>query len=199
MKRIALPAVITAILGPIQSVSGWMISGALWPGFDPIKKTISDLAADDSPVQAIQSSFFILGGTLSIIAAIYARTLALPGRITIFAGGLATYGLTYFTTPSQDGYSWPHRYFAIASFILFSIWPLLSMRLDKNYPWILRPWGSVLSTAVMGVIAGWFLLTWLDPNATTTGLVERVIATAQTGYLSLVILLCWFQQRRLKA
>ena len=199
MKLIGRPAVIAAILGPIQSVSGWLISGALWPGFDPIKKTISDLAADDSPVQAIQSSFFILGGTLSLIAAIYSRTLAMPGRIAIFAGGIATYGLTYFTTPSQDGYSWPHRYFAIASFILFSIWPILSMRLGKEYPWILRPWGSILSTVIMGVIAGWFLLTWLDPNATTTGLVERVIATAQTGYLSVVILLCWFQQRRLKA
>ena len=131
MKTIGKPALFAATIGPVQSVLGWVIAGSLWPGYDPIRKTISDLAADDSPVQWIQSSFFVLGGTLSLLAAIYARSLAMPGRVVIFLGGLATYGFTYFTTPSQDGHSDMHRYFAIASFVLFSAWPIFSMRLNK--------------------------------------------------------------------
>lgn len=196
MRKIGKPALFAATLGPIQSVLGWAISGALWPGYDPIRKTISDLAADDSPVQFLQSSFFILGGTLSLIAAIWSRSLALPGRIMIFAGGLATYGFTYFTTPSQDGHSDMHRNFAIISFVLFSAWPLFSMRVSREYPWVLRPTGVIVATLGFTVISLWFLSTWTNPDATNVGLVERIIATAQTTYLSAVIWISWLAGKR---
>ncbi len=61
MKPIEKPAFIAALIGPIQSVLGWSIAGALWVGYDPVRQTISDLAANESPVQLIMSSFFILG------------------------------------------------------------------------------------------------------------------------------------------
>jgi hypothetical membrane protein len=196
MKTIGKPALFAATLGPVQSVLGWVISGALWPGYDPIRKTISDLAADDSPVQWIQSSFFILGGTLSLIAAIYARSFAMPGRVVIFLGGVATYGFTYFTTPSQDSSSEMHRVFAIISFVLFSAWPLFSMRISGSYPWVLRPVGAIVATLGFTVISLWFLSTWTNPDATNVGLVERIIATAQTTYLSAVIWIAWLHAKR---
>jgi len=196
MKTIGKPALFAATIGPIQSVLGWLIAGSLWPGYDPIRKTISDLAADDSPVQWIQSSFFLLGGTLSLLAAIYARSLAMPGRVIIFLGGLATYGFTYFTTPSQDGHSDMHRYFAIASFVLFSAWPIFSMRLNNQYPWVLRPAGAIIATIGFTIISLWFLSTWTNPDANNVGLVERVIATSQTTYLSVVIWICWLAGKR---
>jgi len=196
MKQIMRPAIIAAAIGPVQSILGWVIAGALMPDYDPIRKTISDLAADDSPVKWIQSSFFILGGTLTLIAAVYARSLAMPGRIALFVAGIATYGLTFFATPSQTGYSNAHRAFAIASFILMSAWPLLSMRLDKSYPWVLRPWGAIGATLVLTVISLWFLSTWTDPNSTITGLAERIIAVSQTAWLSAVIWICWLVGRK---
>lgn len=196
MKKISWPAAVAAIIGPIQSVLGWVISAALWPTYDPIAKTISDLAADDSPVQAIQTSFFVLGGTLSLVAAVHARSLSMPGRVLIFLGGLATYGFAYFTTPSQDSSSEMHRLFAIISFVIFSAWPLFAMRFDKAYPWVLRPVGVIVATAIMTAVSLWFLATWTSPDATNVGLAERVVATMQTGYLSLVILVCWFKGKR---
>lgn len=196
MKTIGKPALFAATLGPVQSVLGWVIAGALWPGYDPIRKTISDLAADDSPVQWIQSSFFILGGTLSLIAAIYVRSFAMPGRVVIFLGGVATYGFTYFTTPSQDSSSEMHRVFAIISFVLFSAWPLFSMRISGSYPWVLRPVGAIVATLGFTVISLWFLSTWTNPEATNVGLVERIIATAQTTYLSAVIWIAWLHAKR---
>lgn len=196
MKKISWPAAVAAIIGPIQSVLGWVISAALWPGYDPIAKTISDLAADDSPVQAIQTSFFVLGGTLSLIAALYARSFSMPGRVMIFLGGLATYGFAYFTTPSQDSSSEMHRLFAIISFVIFSAWPLFAMRFDKAYPWVLRPVGVIFATAIMTAVSLWFLATWTSPDATNVGLAERVVATMQTSYLSLIILVCWFKGKR---
>jgi hypothetical membrane protein len=195
---IGRPALFAAIVGPIQAVLGWVIAGALWPGgFDHLTKTISDLAADDSPVKWIQSSFFILGGTLSLIAAVYARALALPGRIVIFVAGLTTYGLTIFATPTQLTFSTWHRVFAIATFILMSAWPLFSMRFGRNNPWVLRPVGAIAATLAFTVGSLMFLSVWANPEQPLVGLWERVIAVSQTLYMSVVVVLSWryFQKR----
>ncbi len=199
MKRIGLAALIASTIGPVQSILGWVISGALWPGYDPIRKTISDLAAEDSPVQAIQTSFFFLGATLTVIGAISARTLALPGRITLFLAGLATYALAIFTTPSQVGHSDAHRIAASISFVLMSAWPVLSMRFDRRYPWVVRPVAAIGSTIGLTLISLWFLSTWLDPNTTVVGLSERVIVTAQVLWLSFTVWTCWLIERDAKA
>jgi hypothetical membrane protein len=196
MSTIERPALYAATVGPIQSVAGWAIAGSLWQGYDPIRKTISDLAANDSPVQLLMSSFFILGGTLSLIVAIYAKAFAMPGRVMIFLAGIATYGFTIFATPSQDSYSTPHRIFASIAFVLMAAWPLFSMRRDKSFPWILRPVGAILSTLLMTVLAVWFLLSWLDPTFTAVGLAERVMAVAQVWYMAFVIWVVYLHQQR---
>ena len=183
-------------MGPIQSILGWVISGSLWPGYDPIRQTISDLAADDSPVRYIQTGFFFLGATLTLVGAISARSLAMPGRIALLLAGLATYALAIFTTPSQTGHSDAHRISASISFVLMSAWPLLSMRFDKRYSWVIRPVGAILSTLVLTLISLWFLSVWLDPSATLVGLAERVIVTAQVLWLSFTIWTCWLHQRQ---
>lgn len=195
MKRIGLPALIASTIGPVQSILGWVISGSLWPGYDPIRRTISDLAADDSPVQAIQTSFFYLGATLTIIGAIYARALALPGRIVLLGAGLATYALAFFTTPSQVGHSDAHRIAATISFVLMSAWPLFSMRFDRRYAWVLRPVGAISATLVLTLISVWFLSSWLDPNSGNVGLTERVIVTAQVVWLSITVCVSWLHQK----
>lgn len=195
MKRIGLPALIASTIGPVQSILGWVISGSLWPGYDPIRRTISDLAADDSPVQAIQTSFFYLGATLTIVGAIYARALALPGRIVLLGAGLATYALAFFTTPSQVGHSDAHRIAATISFVLMSAWPLFSMRFDRRYAWVLRPVGAISATLVLTLISVWFLSSWLDPNSGNVGLTERVIVTAQVVWLSITVCVSWLHQK----
>lgn len=196
MYLVGLPALIAAIIGPIQATLGWVISGALWPGFDHVTKTISDLAADDSPVKWIQSSFFVLGGTLSLIAAVYAPVFAMAGRVAIFVAGLTTYGLTFFAVPTQETSSLWHRVFAIATFVLMSAWPLLSMRFDRSYPWLVRPVGAIVATVVFTVSSIAFLSVWRDPAQPMVGLWERVIAVSQVLYLSVVIVSAWRHQRR---
>ncbi len=191
MKATYLRALkLAAIIGPIQSVAGWAISGALWPGYDPLKKTISDLAANDSPVQLIQSGFFLVGASLTLMVAILAKWLAKPGRIVIFAAGIATIGLTIFTTPSQEGHSDLHRIFAVLSFVLYSAWPLFSTRWKGAAPWVLKPWATLAATAVLTVVSIWFLMTWTDPSSNLVGLAERVIVVLQSWYMAFVIWVC---------
>ncbi len=195
MNFVGRPAFIAAIIGPIQAVMGWLVAGSLWPGYDHVTKTISDLAADDSPVKWVQSSFFLLGGTLSLIAAVWAPILSMPGRITIFIAGLTTYGLTFFATPSQVSSSFWHRVFAIATFVLMSAWPLLSMRFNRRYPWVVRPVAAITSTLIFAVGSIAFLSVWTNPAQPMVGLWERVIAEAQVLYLSIVIFVAWRHQQ----
>lgn len=199
LQRIHRPAMVAAILGPIQVLVGFNLAQSLWPEFDPVVRTISDLAADDSPVQVLMTSFFYFGGTLSFLVAGWARSFSMAGRVTIALAGLATYGLAFFTTPSQDSFSTEHRIFAIISFVLSAGWPLMAMRFDKRYPWILRPTGAILGTVILTASALIFLASWTDPASTMTGFWERVIAVSQTWYLALVIWICWFSERKLRS
>ena len=194
MKTIGKPAFIAAIIGPIQSVLGWVIAGSLWSGYDPVKQTISDLAANESPVNWIMASFFVFGGTLTLLASIYARTLAMPGRVALFISAICTYGLTIFPTP-LIGYSLMHRIFAIASFVLSAGWPILAMRFRKDAPWVIRPLASIVGTVLQTALALWFLSTWTDPSATTVGVWERVVAVSQSLYVSAVVIVIYLQQK----
>lgn len=194
MQQVERPAVIAAIIGPIQSVMGWLIAGAMWEGYDPISQTISDLAANESPVKAIMSSFFILGGTLTLIGSVYAKTLGIAGRVALFISGLCTYGLTIFPTPLV-GHSDMHRLFAITSFVLSAGWPLLAMRRNKSAPAIIRPLASIIGTSAQAVLAIWFLIVWADPMTTNIGVWERIVTTTQSLYVSVVILTIYSLQR----
>lgn len=198
MKPIGKPAFIAAIIGPIQSVLGWVIAGSLWPDYNPVTQTISDLAAFESPVKWIMSAFFVFGGVLTIIASIYARTLALPGRIALFVSAIATFGLTIFPTP-LIGYSVEHRIFAIISFSLSAFWPILAMRFRKDAPWIIRPTASIIGTALQLSLAVWFLSTWTDPETTNVGVWERVVTVSQALYGSIVVITIYLGSKRRKA
>ncbi len=197
MKKIGTPAFVAAIIGPFQSVSGWLIAGALWPAYDPVRQTISDLAAPESPVNVVMSAFFVFGGLLTLIASVYARTLAMPGRVALFVSAICTFGLTIFPTPLV-GYSIMHRVFAISSFVLSAGWPLFAMRARKDAPWIIRPTASIVATALQAALALWFLSTWTDAAATNVGVWERVVAVSQSLYVSVVIVVIYVLQRRPK-
>jgi hypothetical membrane protein len=197
MQKIGKAAAIAAIIGPIQSISGWTISGLLrGDNYDPIRQPISDLAALDSSTFWLQSSFFILGATLWIVAAFSAKAFSWPGRLALLISGIATVGLTVFPTPSQTTSSDFHRFFAIVQFVLMTAFPLLAMRFDRRYHWLIRPPAAIFATVVLTAIALWFLAVWVDPNATNVGVVERIIAVAQTFYLSALVLVIYRSQRR---
>ncbi len=195
MKPISKIAVVAAVIGPVQSVLGWTISGAITPGYDAGRQTISELASLDAPTHVLQSTFFILGGTLTILAAIFAHTFAFPGRLALFISGLCTYGLTIFPTP-LIGHSAMHLLFAITSFVLSAGWMLAAMRFRKDSPAIIRPKWAIIQTAYQAAIAIAFLIVWSDPAATNIGIWERVVTTSQALQVSVVVLVIYFGQRQ---
>jgi hypothetical membrane protein len=195
MKPVSRIALYAAIIGPIQSALGWIIAGSMWPGYDQAKQTISELASPESPVNTVMSSFFVFGGILTLLVAIYARTLALPGRIALLVSALCTFGLTIFPTPLV-GFSTPHRIFAISSFAISAGWPLLAMRKSKSAPFAIRPIPTIIGTTVQAVLAFWFLAFWTDPAAINFGIWERVVAVSQAAYVTWVVVSIYLKQSK---
>lgn len=198
MNRTSKIALYAAIIGPIQSALGWIIAGSMWPGYDQAKQTISELASPESPVKEIMSSFFVFGGLLTVIVAIYAKSLAMPARVAMFISAICTFGLTIFPTP-LIGYSTTHRVFAIASFAISAGWPLLALRRSKTEAFAVRPVPTIVGTALQAGLAIWFLATWTDPAAVNVGTWERVVAVSQAAYVTWVIVSIYLNDRKTKA
>lgn len=197
MHRTSKIALYAAIIGPIQSALGWIIAGSMWPGYDQAKQTISELASPESPVKEIMSSFFVFGGLLTVIVAIYAKILAMPARVALFVSALCTFGLTIFPTP-LIGYSTMHRIFAISSFAISAGWPLLALRRSKNAAFAVRPIPTIVGTALQAGLAVWFLVTWTDPLAINVGIWERVVAVSQAAYVTWIIVSIYLNERKIQ-
>ncbi len=195
MKKTSKIALYASIIGPVQSALGWIIAGSMWPGYDQARQTISELASPESPVKAIMSSFFVFGGILTCLVAIYAKSLALPARIALAVSALCTFGLTIFPTP-LIGYSTPHRIFAIASFAISAGWPLLAMRRAKTAAFAVRPIPTIIGTTIQATLAISFLIIWTDPLAINVGIWERVVAVSQAAYVTWVVGSIYLNQQK---
>lgn len=189
-------ALVATTLGPIVTFLGYTFGALAWPGFDGVVHTISDLAADDSPVQLGMSLVFLFGALCDFLVAIFARALPMKARVVIFIAGLATIGLTVFTTPSQIGHSIPHRIFAIISFVLFSIWPLFAIRRDPQAPPLLKLKPAILGTLFLVAVSIWFLSLWTDKSSSIMGLGERIGVGVQGLYPAIVLWHTWLFQRK---
>jgi len=191
-----LAAIISSIAAPIIFIGATILAEALWPTFDPIKQTISELAAGDAPTKVLMTIAFVITGLCHITTGTFARGIGLPGRIAIVAAGFTTLGVAVFPLPSVAGTSVEHRLAAITGFIILAIWPVLGMRRNGNYPWIIRPVGAILSTVFIAVFCFWFLAVWAQPALGYVGLIERVAANLQSLWPAVVVLALVLTQRR---
>ena len=196
--KIQAPALWAITFGPIVTFVAYTIGAMFFPGYDGMVHTISDLAANDSPVQIAISIVFLFGALCDVVVSHYAKALANPGRIAILIAGFATVGLTVFATPSQEGHSIPHRIFAIASFALLAIWPVLAMRKGQEVPPLLRPRAAVIETVILLATCVWFISLWADKASPITGLGERIGVAVEGIVPAIVIWHSWFWQRKSK-
>lgn len=189
------PAVISAVLAPVFFIGGTLVAELLSPGFDPVRQTISELAATDAPTQVFMTLMFVLTGVCHLVTAAFAPGLWVPGRIALGLAGIALFAVAAFPLPAE-GSSPEHRLAAMSGFVLLALWPVLSMRLGRQYPWLLRPAGAVLSTLVVGATCVAFAWIEAQPDATLVGLAERVAAYLESAWPAVVVLVLWRHQRR---
>lgn len=193
-RLVRRPALISSALAPVFFIGGTLVAELLSPGFDPVRQTISELAAVDAPTQLFMTLMFVLTGVCHLVTAAYAPGLWLPGRIALGLAGVALFAVAAFPLPSE-GSSPEHRLAAMAGFVLLALWPVLSMRVGRQYPWLLRPAGAVLSTLVVGATCVAFAWIEAQPDATLVGLAERIAAYLESAWPAVVVFVMWRHQR----
>jgi len=186
-ELIGRPAIVSSYLAPVLLIGGTFLAGAVSPGYDPVRQTISELAAGDAPTRVLMTVFFVLTGLCHLVTATFARGIGIAGRAAILVGGLATIGVAAFALPTAAGSSAAHTAFAMIGFIVLAAWPLLGMRFRSDFPWLVRPLGAIVGTAILTALCVWFLIIWSSHSSPVVGLVERVAADAEALWPTVVV------------
>lgn len=197
MRRIAWPALVSTLIPPVVVTGTWLIAQSTWDQYDWMEQPISDLAADDAPTQLWVSIAFLIGGTANIVTGIYARSFNIAARIAFVLNGIFTYGLTYFTTPSQVTSSEEHRIFAVSAFAISAVWPVLATRFDKRYSILIRPLGTILATIGLLAMTTGLLFVWVQDDAQGIGLYQRIVGISQGLWPLIVVWWSYFHERKL--
>jgi hypothetical protein len=187
--------VVSAYLTPVLFIGGTIVAGLASPGYDPVRQTISELAAGDAPTRVFTTVIFVLTGLSHLVTIAFARGIGIPGRIAFLIGALASLGVAAFPLPSVAGRSAAHNAFAIVGFILLAAWPVLGMRFRRDFPWLLRPIGSIVGTVILTALCLWFLIVWTLHSSPYIGLLERIAADGESSWPAVVVTALFLRAR----
>ena len=185
--RVGRPAVVSAVLAPTVFIGGTLVAGLIWPSYDPVHQTISELAAGDAPTREFMTLIFLLTAACHVVTGAFLRDIGPAGRVALVLAGAATFAVALFPLPTVAGTSVAHRTSATAGFILLAIWPVLGMRVRRSHPWIVRPLGATLGTVALAMVCFWFLAVWASPNTGAIGVVERFAADTESLWPAVVV------------
>ncbi len=169
---------VSAVVAPVALTGGWLWAGATTRGYDPVRSTISDLAAVDAPSHWLMTAAFVLTGVAHIVTAVGMRPADVTGRFLLGVGGVATLLVSWIPNAVVGRNVVGHMIVAYLAFATLSVWPAVIAVNRPDAPLVLRRrFGQVLAIA-LGVLV---LVTVADivTGGATLGLRERLLATAQ--------------------
>jgi hypothetical membrane protein len=178
-----------AVVAPVALVGGWWWAGALTPGYDPVRQSISDLAAVDAPTRWLMTSALVVTGLAYLVAAVGLRPADGAGRGLLGVGGAAVLLVAWIANPNPGRNAVAHMIATYLAFIALTVWPAVIARNRPDAPLVLRPrFGQVVALG-LGVLV---LLTVAEivVGGATLGLRERVLTTAQAVVPLVVVLGC---------
>jgi hypothetical membrane protein len=160
---------------PVLLVGGWTLSQyRQGPGYDPVRDTISALAAVGARDRWIMTAALGGVGASYVITAVGLRPAATAGRLVLAGGGAATVLVAAFPQPER-GNSVAHTVAATAAFVALALWPVMAARRRAPAP-LLAPASAAAATVVLLGLVAWFAL---ELHGAQRGLAERTAAGAQ--------------------
>jgi hypothetical membrane protein len=172
-------------------IGGWTAAAAIQPApFDSVVRTISELAARDTPHRWLMTCALVGLGLAHLATASALAPAAAAGRLVHGLGGLATLLVAAFPLPAGGGSSSAHRAAAAVSFVALAVWPAFAGR--RRVPGepvtaLLEPRVCAVATFALLLAVGWFF-TELLAGGHRVGLAERVAAGAQALWPLAVVL-----------
>ncbi|CAB4889172.1 MAG: DUF998 domain-containing protein [Actinobacteria bacterium] len=189
-------ALVSSILAPVLFIGSTFLAEQMYAGYNPASQTISELAALTAPTHVFMTVMFMCTSLCHIVTAGFSPGIGIPGRLALGLAGVATFMVALFPLPSIEGTSIPHRISAMIGFILLAVWPVLGMRVGGTWPWIVRPWGAVTGTLIMGAACFWFLGVWSNQSLGYVGVVERLGGDLESTWPAIVMITLFVVQRR---
>lgn len=189
---------VSSLAAPLLLIGGWTVAAAVQPmPFDSVVRTISDLAARDTPYRWLMTCALLGVGLSHLVTAGALGCAAVAGRLVLGLGGLATVLVAAFPLPVGGGSSSAHSAAATVAFVALAVWPALAWR-RREVPGcggvvLLRPRVSAAATGALLLALALFFAEQLV-GGQRVGLSERVAAGAQALWpLAVVLSVRWTQ------
>jgi hypothetical membrane protein len=191
MRRVPWWGVASSLAAPVLLIGGWTLAAAIQPApFDAVVRTISELAARDTPQRWLMTTALVGVGLSHLVTAYSLAPAALAGRLIHGLGGLATLGVAAFPLPAGGGMSAAHTAVAAVAFISLAVWPAFAWmrprRPGQSAAAILGPRVSAAATTALLLTLAWFFAELLQ-RGQMVGLAERVAAGAQAIWPLVVV------------
>jgi hypothetical membrane protein len=184
VKRIPWWTVASAGAAPVLLGAGLAIAEVLQPsGYDPVRDTISALAAHGATDRWVMTSALAGLGACHVITAVGLQPARSAGRIVLAGGGVATMMVAAFPQPAH-GNSVAHTVAATVAFIALASWPPFSAYRRSRAP-LLRRSNCICATVAMLGLVAWFAI---EIHGGQRGLSERAAAGAQALWPLAVVL-----------
>lgn len=170
-------ALASAVAAPVAMIGGWTLAAALQDGFDPVRETISALAASDTTAPWVMTAGLALTGVAHVVTAAGLRPLPRVARAVHALGGVATLAVAALPV---DVAPHPHGVAAGIGFGALALWPAVGWSPTGRG---VRSRRAALTAA--GVLSGLLVLFVVELQGVTpdggaaTGLSERLVAGAQ--------------------
>jgi len=168
-------AVVSAGTAPLVLVGGWTL--AQWrqpPGYNPVRDTISALAAHGATDRWIMTSALAGLGACHVVTALGLRPARCTGRLVLAGGGIATVMVAAFAQPAR-GNLVAHTVAATVAFTALAAWPALAWRRRPSPPLLSARPSAAASVVLVGLVV-WFAA---ELHGGERGLAERAAAGAQ--------------------
>ena len=159
--------------------------------FDAVVRTISELAARDTPHRWLMTSALIGVGLSHLTTACALGPAAAAGRLVHGLGGLATLLVAAFPLPADGRSSSAHTAAAAVAFVSLAVWPAFAWTRPRvpgrPVATFLAPPACAAATGTLLVALAWFF-TEQFVGGQRVGLAERVAAGAQAVWPLAVVL-----------
>ena len=191
MRRVPWWGVVSAIAAPVVLIGGWTLASAVQPvPFDGVVRTISELAARDTPNRWLMTCALVGLGLAHIATACALAPAAAAGRLIQGLGGFATLLVAAFPLPAGGRSSSAHTAAAAVAFISLAVWPAFAWIRPvpgQTVAAVLGPRVSATATCALLLPVAWFFAELLM-GGQRVGLAERVAAGAQALWPLAVVL-----------
>jgi hypothetical protein len=175
------------LAAPVLLIGGWTVAGARQPpGYDPVVRTISALAAVGAGDRWIMTSGLAGVGVCHLLTGLGLRQAAPVGRLVLAGGGVMTIMVAGCPLPGDGGSSIAHAVAAGAAFASLAIWPALAWRGPVDPIRGLRRSVALAASGMLLGLVGWFVAELV--SGVRIGLAERVAAGAQSMWPLVVVL-----------